>query len=166
MSFFNWLTGTAGYTAILAAFGLAVAAHFFAPRAWSALAWTIAFGVLGAAFVGQREVTASVRIEAAEQAKQRADADEASLHALTSRAMRDAQARVLDDAIARCAAPDADTSPFVVVAELDATGKVVRTWRDGGTALATCVQAQIAGRTLPAPPRAPFLTSFELSFTP
>ena len=100
------------------------------------------------------------------QAKQRADADEASLHALTSRAMRDAQARVLDDAIARCAAPDADTSPFVVVAELDATGKVVRTWRDGGTALATCVQAQIAGRTLPAPPRAPFLTSFELSFTP
>ena len=73
MSFFNFLTGTAGYTAILAAFGLAVAAHFFAPRAWSALAWTIAFGVLGAAFVGQREITASVRIEAAEQAKQRAD---------------------------------------------------------------------------------------------
>nr|WP_298153648.1 hypothetical protein [uncultured Pseudoxanthomonas sp.] len=100
------------------------------------------------------------------QAKQRADADEASLHPLTSQAMREAQARVLDDAIARCAAPDADTSPFVVVAELDAAGKVVRTWRDGGTALAACVQAQIAGRTLPAPPRAPFLTSFELSFTP
>ena len=73
MTFLNFLTGTAGYTAILAAFGLAVAAHFFAPRAWSALAWTIAFGVLGAAFVGQREITASVRIEAAEQAKQRAD---------------------------------------------------------------------------------------------
>ena len=73
MSFFNWLTGTAGYTAILAAFGLAVAAHFFAPRAWSALAWTIAFGVLGAAFVGQREITASVRIEAAKQATKRAE---------------------------------------------------------------------------------------------
>ena len=49
MSFFNWITGTAGYTAILAAFGLAVAAHFFAPRAWSALAWTVAFGLLAAA---------------------------------------------------------------------------------------------------------------------
>ena len=73
MSFFNFLTGTAGYTAILAAFGLAVAAHFFAPRAWSALAWTVAFGVLGAAFVGQREITAGARIEAAEQARQRAD---------------------------------------------------------------------------------------------
>ena len=73
MGVLNFLTGTAGYTAILAAFGLAVAAHFFAPRAWSAIAWTIAFGVLGAAFVGQREITASVRLEAAEQARQRAD---------------------------------------------------------------------------------------------
>ena len=73
MGILNFLTGTLGYTAILAAFGLAVAAHFFAPRAWSALAWTIAFGVLGAAFVGQREITASVRLEAAQQAQQRAD---------------------------------------------------------------------------------------------
>lgn len=73
MGVLNFLTGTAGYTAILGALALAVAAHIFAPRAWSALAWTIAFGVLGAAFVGQREITASVRIEAAEQAKQRAE---------------------------------------------------------------------------------------------
>ena len=73
MGVLNFLTGTAGYTAILGALALAVAAHFFAPRAWSALAWTIAFGVLGAAFVGQREITANVRIEAAEQAQQRAD---------------------------------------------------------------------------------------------
>ena len=49
MGFLSFITGTAGYTAILAAFGLAVAAHFFAPRAWSALAWTVAFVLLGAA---------------------------------------------------------------------------------------------------------------------
>ena len=73
MDVLNFLAGAAGYTAILAAFGLAVAAHFVAPRSWSAIAWTIAFGVLGAAFIGQREITASVRIEAAEQTKQRAD---------------------------------------------------------------------------------------------
>ena len=73
MGFLSFITGTAGYTAILAAFGLAVAAHFFAPRAWSALAWALAFVLLGAAFVGQREITASVRIEAAQQAQQRAD---------------------------------------------------------------------------------------------
>jgi len=72
MGVLNFLTGTAGYTAILAAFGLAVAAHFFAPRAWSALAWTIAFGVLGAAFVGQREITAGVQVKLA-QAESRID---------------------------------------------------------------------------------------------
>ena len=73
MSFLNWITGTLGYTAILGALALAVVAHFFAPRSWSALAWTVAFGLLGAAFVGQREITASVRIEAAKQATKRAE---------------------------------------------------------------------------------------------
>ena len=68
----NWITGAAGYTAILGALALAVAAHFFAPRAWSALAWTVAFGVLGAAFVGQREITASVQVKLA-QAESRID---------------------------------------------------------------------------------------------
>ena len=65
MGVLNFLTGTAGYTAILAAFGLAVAAHFFAPRAWSALAWSVAFVLLGAAFVGQREITAGVQVKLA-----------------------------------------------------------------------------------------------------
>ena len=72
MGVLNFLTGTAGYTAILGALALAVAAHFFAPRAWSALAWTVAFGVLGAAFVGQREITASVQVKLA-QAESRID---------------------------------------------------------------------------------------------
>ena len=106
MSFFNWIAGTAGYTAILAAFGLAVAAHFFAPRSWSALAWTIAFGVLGAAFVGQREITASVRIEAAEQAKQRAEEARAVAEATDKlrtavHAWRDAQTAFLSTLDAR-----------------------------------------------------------------
>ena len=100
------------------------------------------------------------------QAKQRADADEASLPAATSQAMRDAQSGVLGDAIAECATPNADTAPFVIVAELDAGGAVRRTWRDGATPLAICVQKQINRKTLAAPPRAPFYTSFELSFMP
>lgn len=83
MSFLNFFTGTAGYTAILGALGLAVAAHFFAPRAWSALAWTIAFGVLGAAFVGQREITATERA---------AHADTRAAHAETLRAIAQAAA--------------------------------------------------------------------------
>ena len=59
MSALNWITGTAGYTAIGVALAIAVAAHFLAPKSWSALAWAIAFGVLAAAFVGQRELTAA-----------------------------------------------------------------------------------------------------------
>ena len=91
MSFFNWLTGTAGYTAILVAFGLAVAAHFFAPRAWSALAWTIAFGVLGAAFVGQREITASVEVRLAE-----AKTENARLSAAYAQAEANARQQALE----------------------------------------------------------------------
>ena len=106
MGVLNFLTGTAGYTAILAAFGLAVAAHFFAPRAWSALAWTIAFGVLGAAFVGQREITASVRVEAAEQATKRAEEARAVAEATDKlrtavHAWRDAQTAFLSTLDAR-----------------------------------------------------------------
>ena len=91
MTFLNWLTGTAGYTAILAAFGLAVAAHFFAPRAWSALAWTIAFGVLGAAFVGQREITASVEVRLAE-----AKTENARLSAAYAQAEANARQQALE----------------------------------------------------------------------
>ncbi len=98
-------------------------------------------------------------------AKRRADADEASLPAASASALRDAQGSALEAAIAGCATPTADTSPFVVVAELDASGKVVRTWREGGTPLAICVQKRINGSTLSAPPRTPFFASFELSFT-
>ena len=106
MGFLNFLTGTLGYTAILAAFGLAVAAHFFAPRTWSALAWTVTFGLLGAAFVGQREITASVRLEAAEQAKQRADEARAVAEATDKlrtavHAWRDAQTAFLSTLDAR-----------------------------------------------------------------
>ena len=72
MSFLNFLTGSLGYTAILVAFGLAVATHFFAPRSWSALAWALAFVLLGAAFVGQREITAGVQVKLA-QAESRID---------------------------------------------------------------------------------------------
>ena len=64
MGFLNFLTGTLGYTAILAAFGLAVAAHFFAPRAWSALAWTIAGGVLGVVAAAKTDAVREITLRA------------------------------------------------------------------------------------------------------
>ena len=91
MGVLNFLTGTAGYTAILAAFGLAVAAHFFAPRTWSALAWTVAFVLLGAAFVGQREITAGVEVRLAE-----AKTENARLSAAYAQAEADARQQALE----------------------------------------------------------------------
>ena len=91
MGFLNFLTGTLGYTAIAGALALAVAAHFFAPRSWSALAWTIAFGVLGAAFVGQREITAGVEVWLAE-----AKTENARLSAAYAQAEANARQRALE----------------------------------------------------------------------
>lgn len=99
------------------------------------------------------------------EAKAAADRDEASLNAGQRAMFGQAQSRQLDTAVTDCASPNPDTSPFVVVAELDARGKIVRTWRQGDTALAQCVERELNGRFLEAPPRAPFHVSFELSFT-
>lgn len=97
-------------------------------------------------------------------AKQAADTDEAALTVTQRAAIQQAQARQLDTAVADCASPNPDTTPFVVVAELDARGKIARTWRQGDTALAQCVERELSGRFLDPPPRAPFHVSFELSF--
>lgn len=91
MGVLNFLTGTAGYTAILGALALAVAAHFFAPRAWSALAWSAAFVLLGAAFVGQREITASVEVRLAE-----AKTENARLSAAYAQAEANARQQALE----------------------------------------------------------------------
>ena len=100
------------------------------------------------------------------QAKAKADADEAALSSADRQALMAAQSATVDAGIGACATPNPDMSPFVVVAELDGAGRVARTWRQGGTPLAICFQKQLAGRALSKPPRAPFFTSFELSFTP
>lgn len=99
------------------------------------------------------------------EAKRAADGDEATLSVTQRAAIQQAQSRQLDTAVADCASPNPDTSAFVVVAELDARGKIVRTWRQGDTLLAQCVERELSGRFLEPPPRAPFHVSFELSFT-
>ncbi|WP_440976941.1 hypothetical protein [Pseudoxanthomonas winnipegensis] len=100
------------------------------------------------------------------QAKAQADRDEASLPPDLSQAMRTAQQDTLERGVAACASPKADTTPFVIVARLDARGGIARTWRKGDTPLAICLDRFLRGRVLLAPPRAPFFVSFELSFTP
>ena len=44
-------------------------------------------------------------------------------------------------------------------------GKVVRTWLQGSSPIGICLRKYVAGKVLTAPPRAPFYTSLELSFS-
>ena len=98
-------------------------------------------------------------------AKSLADQDEASLATAESASLRESQGKLLSEAVAACATPTPDLSPFVVVMELGPDGKVVRTWLQGSSLLGMCFRKYVAGRTLIAPPRVPFFTSLELSFT-
>ncbi|WP_141453211.1 hypothetical protein [Pseudoxanthomonas sp. z9] len=99
-------------------------------------------------------------------AKAQADRDEASLDPVKRAAFQQAQSRQLETSVANCADPRHDTAAFVILVEVDARGRIVRTWRQGDTALAVCVEKELNGRFLEPPPRAPFLAAFELSFTP
>ena len=98
-------------------------------------------------------------------AKALADKDEAALTPTDSTRLRQAQGDLLDAGTAACATPRPDLSPFVVVMELDAGGNVVRTWLQGSSPIGICLRKYVAGKTLVVPPRAPFHTSLELSFS-
>src|SRR3546814_1323377 len=75
-------------------------------------------------------------------AKSAADADEASLDAATSAAALEQQRAFLDARVAACAniRTTAQLEDFVVVAELDASGRVTNTWRRGDSPLALCIE--------------------------
>ena len=99
------------------------------------------------------------------EAKRLADQDEASLTPQQMETLVASQAAILDAGAAACATPRPDLSPFVVVVELDADGKIVRTWLQGDSPLAICFRKYVAERSVVPPPRSPFYASVELSFT-
>lgn len=99
------------------------------------------------------------------EAKSLADRDEASLAGIDASSLRDAQRRLLATGTAACATPWPDLSPFVVVMELDATGRIVRTWLEGSSPIGICLRKYVGDRQLSVPPRAPFYTSLELTFS-
>ena len=98
------------------------------------------------------------------QAKALADKDEASLAQAESASLLKAQGELLGAGTAACATPRPDLSPFVVVMELDAQGKVVRSWLQGSSPIGICLRKYVVGKVLAVPPRVPFYSSLELSF--
>ena len=98
-------------------------------------------------------------------AKARADADEATLPAIGKQALIASQGGVLGRAADACRSDEAPKS-FTVVLELDATGKPVNHWRDVDTQLAKCMEDKLSRNVFYVPAKAPFYTSFEVTFTP
>ena len=100
-------------------------------------------------------------------AKRLADADEKSVTGPAHEAMLAAQRKLLDAGVVECSLgkPQKDFSGFTIVMELDATGHVQRTWREGGSPLAICIQKYVRDKVVFIPPRAPFHTSLAISFT-
>lgn len=99
-------------------------------------------------------------------AKRLADADEAAASGPAKEKLLAAQAALLDAGVADCNRFDlrGDVTPFVVVMQLDAQGHVRRTWRQGGSPLAICLERYVRDKTLITPPKAPFHASLEISF--
>lgn len=98
------------------------------------------------------------------QAKVLADENEAGLDRATRSRLLRAQREALDSAVAACADPDADVSPFTVVLSLNADGSTVASWLQGTTPLAECMQTRLAATGLAGRWPTPFYTSFEVSF--
>ena len=106
-----------------------------------------------------------------EQAKANADRDEAALSPAFSQRLSQSQGKAIGDVLSVCMfeiphpGGHPDVTPFVVVMQLDAFGRIVRTWRQGSTPLAVCFHREIGRKMLFAPPKAPFYTSIELALT-
>jgi hypothetical protein len=99
------------------------------------------------------------------QAKALADRDEAGLSAADARTLMDAQRDAGREILRQCSVAEMNTLPFTVVMQLDAAGRVVRTWRQGESTVAPCFERELAKRTFPAPESAPFYTAFAMAWT-
>lgn len=96
-------------------------------------------------------------------AKAWADRDEGSLASEQHDALVESQAPVIKAAILSCLGTNGPKPfSFVVVVELDSTGKVLHTWRSDDSDLATCFQSIAAKAKLFPPPKSPFYSSFEM----
>ncbi len=98
------------------------------------------------------------------QAKAQADADENSLPAVVHVHLLESQDKVLKAAVAECARPHPNLSPFTVVLSLHADGSVAASWLQGRTPFARCVRTQLVASGVPGHWPAAFHTSFEVSF--
>lgn len=99
-----------------------------------------------------------------ESARAQAWRDEASLDPAASTIMIGNLGEAGGAALRGCLPQRTSVTPpvFTVVLQLDTRGKVARSWGQGEPALVACVKHALAGRSVFAPPQAPFHVAFEL----
>lgn len=103
-----------------------------------------------------------------EEAKRRADLDEAALQPKQSAVLVESQGAVVGPAFTFClpSPPPTILPSFTIVLSLDASGAPQETWLQGDAEFAKCVRERFAAAKFFKPPKAPFYTSFEFTFKP
>jgi hypothetical protein len=100
------------------------------------------------------------------QAKSLADHDEGALSQQQQLVLNQTQAPVVQSGLAGCLGANGEKPfSFVVVVELDSTGKVRKTWRSDDAGTTECFQNVVAKATLFSPPKSPFYSSFEMKLS-
>jgi hypothetical protein len=102
-----------------------------------------------------------------EQARMAANQDEARLDGDQVADLAKAQGDYMKRWVGKCTAriPTRELTPIGLVMELDAKGRVVRTWQDTDSAVANCLVAGLRSAVFYAPPKAPFMTAMNMSWS-
>lgn len=115
-------------------------------------------------FLAFQVATASLSYD---QAKALADSHEASLGPSAKSVLIKAQGDALGGAFEICGSrAESPIKPFTVVVHVNGIGATDRTWLQGDTPLARCVQEALSKARLPAREGQSFYTSYEFSFVP
>lgn len=98
------------------------------------------------------------------EALARSDRDEASLSAADTETLLAAHAELIGNAVMACMDQRNPPAKILlgVIMELDAQGRVVRTWRRDEDPLTTCFERHTMGTLMLVPPRVPFYTGIDL----
>lgn len=99
-------------------------------------------------------------------AKELADAHEQKLSTKDAAKLAKAQGIIVERALSDCLSGKSGKSqvPIVVVAKVSASGRVVKTWRDGAGDVALCFQRYVSKSILELPAGKSYFTSFEMDF--
>lgn len=98
------------------------------------------------------------------EAKAAADAYEAALAPRDRAALVEAQGRALNDAMTVCGPAKPSYAAFTVVQRIAVDGSVERSWRDGDSDYAQCMERALMSAHLPVATGRAFSTSYELTF--